>query len=105
MSTEPREQPDVSPCMYLSADVAEEVLYVFPDEEVLHDGLPVVLQDQLELVDVVVLVRGYEIRHCHDFRVVFVRLRLLKEVPCVCVCIFAILIWGSICYALYLLSI
>ena len=68
---------------HLGADIAEKVLYVFPDELVLHDGLPVVLQNQLELVDVVVLVRGYEIRHRHDFRVVFVRLRLLKEVSSV----------------------
>ena len=68
---------------HLSADVAEKIFDVFPDEKILHDGLPVVLQNQLELVDVVVLVRGYEIRHCHDFRVVFVRLRLLKEVPSV----------------------
>ena len=63
----------------MSADVAEEVFDVFPDEEVLHDGLPVVLQNELELVDVVILVRGYEIRHCQDLRVVFVGLRFLKE--------------------------
>ena len=52
---------------------------MFPDEEVLHDGLPVVLQNELELVDVVILVRGYEIRHRQDLRVVFVGLRFLKE--------------------------
>ena len=52
---------------------------MFPDEEVLHDGLPVVLQNELELIDVVVLVCGYEIRHCQDLRVVFVGLGLLKE--------------------------
>ena len=52
---------------------------MFPDEEVLHDGLPVVLQNELELVDVVVLVRGYEIRHCQDLGVIFVGLRLLKN--------------------------
>ena len=63
----------------MSADVAEEVFDVFPDEEVLHDGLPVVLQNELELVDVVILVRGYEIRHRQDLRVVFVGLRFLKE--------------------------
>ena len=68
---------------HLSADVAEKVFDVFPYEKILHDGLPIVLQNQLELVDVVVLVRGYEIRHRHDFRVVFVRLRLLKEVSSV----------------------
>ena len=79
MSTEPGEQPDVSPCMYLSAYVAEKVLDVFPDEEVLHDGLPVVLQNQLELVDVVVLVRRHQVRHCHDLLVVLVGLSLLKE--------------------------
>ena len=28
---------------------------MFPDEKVVHDGLPVLLQDLLELVDVVVL--------------------------------------------------
>ena len=64
---------------HLSADVAEKIFYVFPDEEILHDGLPVVLQNQLEFVDVVVLVRSYEIRHGHDLRVVLVRLRLLKK--------------------------
>ena len=63
----------------MSADVAEEVFDVFPDEEVLHDGLPVVLQNELELIDVVILVRGYEIRHRQDLRVVFVGLRFLKE--------------------------
>ena len=70
-------------CVYLCSYIAEKVFDVFPYEKILHDGLPIVLQNQLELVDVVVLVRGYEIRHCHDFRVVFVRLRLLKEVPSV----------------------
>ena len=63
----------------MSADVAKEVFDVFPDEEVLHDGLPVVLQNEFELVDVVILVRGYEIRHRQDLRVVFVGLRFLKE--------------------------
>ena len=48
---------------HLGADIAEKVLYVFPDELVLHDGLPVMLQDLFELVDVVILVRRDEIRH------------------------------------------
>ena len=40
---------------YLCPDVSQEVFDVFPDEEVVHDGLAILLQDLLELVDVVVL--------------------------------------------------
>ena len=65
---------------HLGADITEKVLYVFPDELVLHDGLPVVLQDLLELVDVVILVRRDEIRHRQDLRVALVGLRLLKDI-------------------------
>ena len=50
---------------------------MLPDEGVLHDGLPVHLEDVLELVDVVVLVGRHQVRHRHDLHVVLVGLRLL----------------------------
>jgi len=40
---------------YLCPDISEEVFDVFSDEEVVHDGFAVQLQNLLELVDVVVL--------------------------------------------------
>ena len=52
---------------------------MLPNERVVHDGLTVQLQDLLELVDVVILVAGHQIRHRQDLRVVFVRLGFLNE--------------------------
>ena len=42
-------------CPYLCSNISEKVFDVFSDEEIVHDGLAVQLQNLLELVDVVVL--------------------------------------------------
>ena len=42
----------------LRPDVLQEVFDVLPDERILHDRLLVLLQDLLEIVDVVLLVRA-----------------------------------------------
>ena len=62
----------------LGTDVPEEVLDVLPDEGVVHDGLPVLLEDLLEVVDVVVLVGGHQVCHGEDLRIVLVGLGLLR---------------------------
>ena len=52
---------------------------MLPDERVLHDGLAVLLQDLLKVVDVIVLVGRHQVRHCQDLGVILVRLGLLRH--------------------------
>ena len=52
---------------------------MFSDEGVLHDGLPVDLQDLLKVVDVIVLVGGHQVRHRQNLDVVLVRLCFLRQ--------------------------
>ena len=62
----------------LCSDILEEVLDVFPDEGVLHDGLPVHLENFFKVVDVIVLVGRDEVGHGQNLRVILVRLGLLN---------------------------
>jgi len=41
---------------YLCSNISEKVFDVFSNEEIVHDGLAIQLQNLLELVDVVVLI-------------------------------------------------
>ncbi len=52
---------------------------MLPDECVLHDGLAVLLEDLLEVVDVVVLVGRHQVRHCQDLGIILVRLGFLQQ--------------------------
>ena len=76
----------------LGSDVPQQVFYVLSYESVLHDRLPVHLEDLLKLVDVVVLggkltltkkhtpdlVGSDKVGHGNDLVVIFVGLRLLR---------------------------
>ena len=63
---------------YLGPDVPEQVLYMFSNEGVVHDIVPVVFEDRLEFVDIVILVRHHEVRHGKDLWVVLVWFRFLR---------------------------
>ena len=52
---------------------------MLPDEGVLHDGLAVLLEDLLEVVDVIVLIGRHQVGHRHDLGVVLVRLGFLHR--------------------------
>ncbi len=52
---------------------------MLPDECVLHDGLAVLLEDLLEVVDVVVLVGRHQVRHRQDLGIILVRLGFLQH--------------------------
>ena len=49
------------------------------DEGIVHDRLPVLLEDFLKVVDVVVLVGGNQVGHGQDLRVVLVGFGLLHS--------------------------
>merc|ERR1719189_630987 len=58
-----RDELDVDPGVgldqldqHLGADVEQQVLDVLPDEGVFHDGLPILLEYLLEVIDVIVLI-------------------------------------------------
>lgn len=48
---------------HLGPDVPEQVLYVLSNEGVVHDIVPVMFEDGLEFVNVVILVRHDQVRH------------------------------------------
>lgn len=50
----------------LCSNISEEVFDVFPNEKIVHDRLPILLQNLLELIDVVVLKVGKNIGVWHS---------------------------------------
>ena len=52
---------------------------MLPDECVLHDGLAVLLEDLLKVVDVVVLVGRHQVCHRQDLGIILVRLGFLQQ--------------------------